>query len=161
MSKYKAIIGRFEHMDIVDAHQGVPAKIDTGAYRSSIHASNIKTIKIKGVEYLIFQLLGHPVFEKSTSHRVKRFKKIVVRSSNGHLSERYEVTLRVRLGYKVFSTSFTLSDRSENIFPILIGRRALIGRFLINPQSTGVDRKELKRALKLPLDEEDLEGVNT
>lgn len=164
MSKYKVIIGRFEHIDVVNGSgvlENIPAKIDSGAYRSSIHVKDAKVIKKGRSKYLRFILLGHPIYGDELTVEAKKFKTIAVRSSNGHVTERYEVTLKIRLGYKVYSTSFTLSDRSENIFPVLIGRRALNGRYMIDPQNTGIVRAELKKAIKLPLDEEDLEGINT
>ena len=161
MSKYKAIIGRFEHIDVLSGLQNIPAKIDSGAFRSSIHVKEAKVVKKGKSRLLSFTLLGHPIYGDELKIQTKKFKTISVRSSNGHVAERYEVTLKIRLGYKVFNTSFTLNNRSENIFPVLIGRRAINGRFMIDPQNTGIDRSELKKALKLPLDEEDLEGINT
>ena len=38
MSNYPTIIGRFEHVDLIDNLKCVPVKIDTGAYGSAIHA---------------------------------------------------------------------------------------------------------------------------
>jgi len=45
MAKYVTIIGRAEEIDIVGTALGIPAKVDTGAYRSSIHASDIKIVE--------------------------------------------------------------------------------------------------------------------
>ena len=58
--KYQTIIGRFEHINFVGFIDDVPAKIDTGAYRSSVHAESIEEIKLKsGLVKLKFTLLGH------------------------------------------------------------------------------------------------------
>lgn len=161
MSKYPVIIGRFEHIDLVGRLDAIPAKIDTGAFRSSIHATDIKMVEKNGKKILRFTLLGHPAHQKHRTIEVRAFKTRYVKSSNGHTSNRYEVNLKVRLGYKVFTTPFTLTDRASNIFPILIGRKALNKRFLVDPERTGVNRMELRLAVaSVPFDEEDLEGVN-
>jgi hypothetical protein len=164
MSKYQAIIGRFEHVDLIEGLHTIPAKIDTGAHRSSIHVQKIEVITKKKKPTLRFTLLGHPVYKETLTLETQKFRSMPVRSSNGHISERYEVQLKIRLGLKVFNTSFTLSDRSGNVFPVLIGRKALRGRFFVDADRVGVNRAELRKAIKkLPIDEEDIdemEGVN-
>ena len=161
MSKYPVIIGRFEKIDIIDLIDNIPAKIDTGAYRSSIHATSVKIIQKKGKEYLRFTILGHAAHGSQRVIETTRFATRKVTSSNGHSSERYEVRLKIRLGYKVFTTVFTLSDRSNNVFPILIGRKALSGRYLVDTSRAGISRKDLRRAAQqIDKNEEDLEGVN-
>ena len=162
MSKYPVVIGRFEYVDLIDVLNHVPCKIDTGAYGSSIHASDINEVEVKGVKVLKFKLLGHPTHPDQIAHEARSFRVRQIKSSNGHVSTRYEISLKIRLGYKVFTTPFTLIDRSENVFPILIGRKALNERFLVDSSKTGVNRVELKLlAANASVDEEDLEGVNT
>ena len=55
-----------------------------------------------------------------------------VRSSNGEIQERYMVTTQVKLGKRKFKTEFTLTNRSEMKTPILLGRKALKGRFVVD-----------------------------
>lgn len=161
MSKYQTIIGRFEYLDVVDALHAIPAKIDTGAHRSSIHAKQIKEYTKDGKHMLKFTLLGHPAHTESYVITTSDFSQMVVKSSNGHEAMRYEVKLQIRLGYKNFSASFTLADRSQNVFPVLIGREALRKRFIVDPDRAGVTRSELKIALVKSHSQEELEGVNT
>lgn len=161
MSKYAVIIGRFEHVDIMEKAESVPAKIDTGAYRSAIHATDIEIISDKkGAKVLRFNILGHPVYRQSMQMETKQFNIRKVRNSTGHTSDRYEITLRIKLGYKIFRASFTLVDRSNNVFPVLIGRKVLNKRFIVDTDKSGVNRKELKVAAEqVPGDLEYLEGV--
>lgn len=167
MSRYTTVIGRFEHLSVTNAVSElseIPAKIDTGAHRSSIHVKSVKEVTKKGKTKLQFTILGHPVYKETKVFETAKFRKLPVRSSNGHITERYEVRLKIRMGFKVFTTAFTLADRSKNVFPVLIGRKALNNRFIVDPSLAGVDRKELRKAIKnLPIDEEDIdemEGVN-
>lgn len=150
MSKYPVIIGRSETIDIVGCASGVPAKIDTGAFRSAIHSSEIKVTKNKnGVEVLTAKLLGHPLAKKSTRMEFERFDTVVVTNSFGHKEQRYEVRLRVKLGPKVVTTLFTLADRSNNFFPILVGRKLLKRRYIVDSSQSGLsNRAQLKKTFK-------------
>ena len=160
MAKYTVIIGRSEEIDVVGTAMGIPAKIDTGAYRSSIHASDIKVTKNKeGVAELKYNLLGHPCSPVKRPMATTDFAVVTVRSSTGHEQERYEVKLKVKLGNKVFTTSFSLSDRTNNVFPVLIGRKTMQNRYLVDVSKTNVNRQQLLKDFGVtePRDEEDLE----
>ncbi len=160
MPKYQVIIGRAEHIDFVGTSLSVPAKIDTGAFRSSVHASNIKEIKNKnGKKVLKFDLLGHPCAPTAFPLEATRYDKVLVKSSNGSEEIRYEITIKIKIGPKIFDTSFTLANRANNVYPILIGRKALNDRFVVDSAKTSVPLSELKRTTGLVTsdDAEDLE----
>lgn len=157
-SKYdfhKVIIGRSELLTFVGTDaSGVPAKADTGAYRSAVHATDI--VVEDGV--LSFTLLGgHPVCgamaQKITA---EEYKQVWVANSFGHREERYEVKLKVKLGPKVFHARFTLADRSKKVYPILLGRKLMNHRFLVDSAETSLDRVTLKKQYNIdfPTDEE-------
>jgi hypothetical protein len=60
------------------------------------------------------------------------FKKKIIKSSFGHTEERYVVKILINvLGRKV-RTNFTLADRSKMKFPILLGRKLLKGKFMVD-----------------------------
>ena len=154
---HKMIIGRSETLDFVDFDlRGIPAKTDTGAYRAAIHASDIHVDESTGTLY--FTLLGgHPQFG-SLERRIETqdFRKVWIESSNGQGENRYEVKLKVKLGPKVFTTSFSLANRAGRVYPVLLGRKLMSERFLVDTSLTGVDRAELKEkyGVELPKDEE-------
>lgn len=154
---HKVIIGRSELLDFVGTEAlSVPAKTDTGAYRSAVHAQDI-VVDDQGI--LSFELLGgHPVCG-AMAHRVQAeaYKKVWVANSFGHREERYEVKLKVKLGPKVFHARFTLADRSKKIYPILLGRKLLNHRFLVDSAETSLDRVTLKQqyGIEFPNDEEE------
>lgn len=150
MASYPVIIGRSEVLEIVDKGDGIPAKIDTGAYRSAIHSSNIRVVTKKdGTKILKATVLGHPVYKESFDMEFTSFEKVVVTNSFGQQEPRYEVRIRVKLGPKVVSTLFTLADRSKNFFPILVGRKLLKRRFIVDVSNSGlVNRTEIKKSFK-------------
>lgn len=154
---HRVIIGRAELIHFMDfAIADVPAKVDTGAYRSALHVSNISETTDGE---LSFRILGnHPVCgELAYDYRTREFKTVYVANSFGQREERYEVKLRVKIGPKIFKATFSLADRSKKIYPILIGRKLINDRFLVDTSQTSVNRIELKKqyGIEFPLDEEE------
>lgn len=152
----REIIGRSAELIFTDfSDVPFPAKIDTGAYRSAIHASDIY---LDENNVLHFRLFGnHPVCqEASFEASATEFNSVVVANSFGDKETRYEVKLRIRIGDQEFVTPFTLADRQKKIYPILLGRKALKKRYIIDIDKSGVDRITLKESFRinLPQDEE-------
>jgi hypothetical protein len=154
---HKVIIGRSEMLEFIDLGDiKVPAKTDTGAFRSSVHASKIAVNK-DGT--LSFDLLnGHKSFVKKTDRiTVKNYSQVTIINSFGHREERYEVSLKVKLGPKVFTDSFSLSNRANNSYPVLLGRKLLNDRFLVDSAKSSLNRNRMKKVhgIDFPIDEED------
>lgn len=128
---YKSVIGRAESIDFLDDAGciNVPAKIDTGAYSSSVWVSNIS--ESNGT--LEFELLGpgHELYTGTKIH-TKDYKSVIVQNSFGKSEKRFGVELQVNFCGKRLTSFFTLSDRSKKIYPVLIGRKLLKGRFLVD-----------------------------
>src|ERR1017187_8714935 len=112
MVTFPAIIGRSEQLDLVDLSVQVPAKIDTGAYRSAIHFVKVKELEKSGHKILRAELLGHPSSPTVYPMEFTEYELVAVRNSFGDRTIRYKIRLRVKLGTKVFWSSFTLADRS-------------------------------------------------
>jgi len=130
--KELSVIGSTQKIDFVDAGAvGVLAKIDTGADLSSVWASNI----IETSDGLTFTLFGEgsPYFTGQPV-TVKRgnYKRRLIVNSFGTKESRYVVRLRIRVQGRVISTSFTLADRSQKAYPILLGRKFLHRKFLVD-----------------------------
>jgi len=155
---HKVVVGRAEALHFMDyAIADVPAKVDTGAYRSAVHADNI-TLSADG-KTLSFRLLGgHPVCGAlATTIQTEQFTKVWIANSFGHREERFEVKLRVKLGSRIFTAAFSLADRSKKVYPILLGRKLLNNRFLVDTAYSQLNRVELKQQynIEFPLDEEE------
>ncbi len=117
----KEIIGANTFVSI-EGVEGIPAKIDTGADSSSVHAENINVSK-EGI--LSFEIFGKKVERKS-------YKVAIVRSSNGEEQIRYRAKLSIKIGSKKINATFSLSDRSKNHFPVLIGRKTIKNKFIVD-----------------------------
>ena len=127
--KKLSIIGSTEYVDVARV-KGVPAKIDTGADSSSIWASHIRVTKDGVLHFRLFDE-GSP-FYTGKSFKRKDFKVAVVRNASGHEQIRYRTHLTLKLKGRRIRVLFNLSNRSNNNFPILIGRRSIVNKFLVD-----------------------------
>ena len=145
MDQELQIIGRNVLVDFVGQNShitAIPAKIDTGADSSSLWASNISVTKQGVLKFTLFAE-GSKYYTGEVINR-KSFRAAVVRSSNGHEQIRYRTEIPVKVAGKRVRVGFYLSDRSLNDFPILLGRRTLNKKFLVD-----VSVKEYKTAPKI------------
>ncbi len=129
------IIGNSTKISIAGIKK-IPAKIDTGATVSSVWASDIALLPDNQLEFCLFA----PGYKLYTGERIRvdEYKVRNVRNSTGQETIRYMVTLPTSINGKRIRISYTLSDRSRNDFPVLIGRRALNGKFLVDVSKLGV-----------------------
>jgi hypothetical protein len=127
-------IGRTERADIPEWELfDLKAKIDTGAYTSSLHCHHIEQKEKDGRTMVCFNLLdpSHEIYnEKLFEWPVHKSKK--VKSSNGVSEERIIVKTTLRLAGRAFNAELSLTDRSEMRHPLLIGRKFLKKRFLVD-----------------------------
>lgn len=125
------IIGWREKIVLPDfSPQEIDAKIDTGARTSALGVSDI-IIEGQGGSARAHFTMQTPVgagMRVSAPHRGER----KITSSDGIEQVRHVISATLRIGSSQFITEFTLSDRSDMQFSILIGRRALAGRFIVD-----------------------------
>ena len=128
------IIGRLERVDIPEWELfELNAKIDTGAYTSSLHCHHIEINSGSDGSTVRFNLLdpSHEAYnEKLLELPVYKSKK--VKSSNGQSEERIIVQTNIVLAGQTIKAELSLTDRSEMRHPLLIGRKLLKGRFLVD-----------------------------
>lgn len=130
MSKEKRIIGRNASIDFIGHAEEIPAKVDTGADSSAVWASNIH---ITDQEELSFTLFGEESQYYTGEPIVRQnYSAALVRSSNGQAQVRYRTQMTIRVQGQEIRTMFNLSDRSLNAFPVLIGRRTLAHKFIVD-----------------------------
>ncbi|GGF14698.1 ATP-dependent zinc protease family protein [Hymenobacter cavernae] len=142
----KRTIGRLELVDFPQFEiEGVEAKIDTGAYTGAIHCNNIQLVKLAdGQASLRVNLLddAHPNFDGCLMEFTD-FSLRTIKSSTGEAQRRYVIRTVIRLFGEDFTTQFSLSDRSDMKYPVLIGRSLLRrGRFLVDVSKRYVGRKK-------------------
>ena len=144
----KKLIGRKDILNFPRLKlEGIEVKIDTGAYSSSIHCRDIKLGQKNDKKVITFVLLDptHPKYhgKKFTS---STFKEKYVKSSNGVSEKRFVITTDVLIYEEKYKIELSLTERGEMRFPILIGRKLLIGKFIVDPSKTNLSFKEQKNS---------------
>ena len=99
----------------------------TGAKTSSIHAKNIKSFKKDGDHWLSFTL--SLTDSDNNKHEIQmekpEYRSTNIKNHDGNYDTRHVIKLDMCFNGHVESTEFTLADRSEYIYDILLGRRFL------------------------------------
>ncbi len=143
-STVKRVIGRRDKVDFPKMRlYDIDAKIDTGAYTSAIHCHNIKVIEKDGDKYVSFNLLDptHPDYnEKRFS--VPLFSKKRIKSSFGKSEERCIIKTVITLFGEKFDIELSLSNRSKMENPVLLGRKLLEKRFIVDVAKTNLSYKQ-------------------
>jgi hypothetical protein len=130
----KMLIGRRELVDFPDLQlYDVDVKIDTGAYTSSIHVTECKLMQKEGrsLLHVVFLDAEHPSFTGSVI-LFDEFRQKKVKSSTGHEQIRFIVKLRIQVNDRFFLTDFSLTQRNGMKYPILLGRKLLNKRFIVD-----------------------------
>lgn len=128
--KKLSVIGSTSEVDFLDySIFDVPSKVDTGADRSSVWVSELE----ESNKVLTFKLFDqeHPSYT-GRPIEIKDYNTTIVKNSSGHREHRYRVLLKIRLEEKVIKTHFTLTDRSHSLYPVLIGRKTLANKFVVD-----------------------------
>jgi hypothetical protein len=117
---------------------GIPtlkAKLDTGARSSSLHVDELEAFTRDGDTWLRFVVgLGRSSKHKHHVHcEAPACDRRVVVDTGGRRSERWFIRTEVMLAGERFEVDMNLTDRGHMLFPMLLGRTALMGRFAVNP----------------------------
>lgn len=123
----KIIVGWIEKGRILPEHTAVKIKVDSGALTSSMHAVNIERFKRKGKSWVRYDV---PVKDADTDERVMLkferpvFRRILVRGAGGE-DRRPVVKMSICIGDQIYEEQFSLRDRGDMTYPVLIGRRTI------------------------------------
>jgi len=144
------LIGRREYIDfpLLDI-TGIEAKLDTGAYTSSIHCENIfvETKNNKStLSFSVSQILHGA--EQSKTFYFDEFSKKKIKNSFGELEERYTIKTIVKLGSKKVIATISLSNREKMRYPVLIGRKLIKNKFIIDVNKVHTGGLKIKKAFK-------------
>lgn len=124
------ILGRSDRVDFPKLGlENIHAKVDTGAYTCSLHCSSAQVVKGK----LEFVLLDeeHPEFT-GMKFTFKKFTQREVKNSFGEAEMRFIIKTTIKIFDRRIRAEFSLSDREKLRFPVLLGRKILRNRFLID-----------------------------
>ena len=147
--RMKRVVGWKENAALPDLNvKNVIAKVDTGANLASIDASDIKIVSRENVKYVKFKVMKRNNTVRKTSAPLEGYKRI--KSSNGDVERRPYIKTTLLMDGISKKIDLTLTDRGPMEYTMLIGRKALGKRWVVNPSisfSTSTTPKE-KRSKK-------------
>lgn len=124
------ILGRNDRVDLPGLGlTNIHAKVDTGAYTCSLHCAYARLVGKK----LEFVLLDeeHPEFT-GIKYTFKKFTQREIKNSFGEAEMRFVIKTSIKIFDHRIRAEFSLSDRGNLKFPVLLGRKILRNRFLID-----------------------------
>lgn len=139
----KLVIGASDIIDLPSLKlKNITCKIDTGADTSAIHTYHVQIIQKNDYPILQFRVLdpSHPLYVKRVFN-FKNFFQTRIRNSFGEEEERYVIKTKVLMFGKIFYTEFTLANRQEMRYPVLLGKKFLENRFLVDVSLKNVSYK--------------------
>jgi len=126
----------------------IKAKVDTGARTSALHAFLIEAYNRGGTDMVKF--LIHPIQRNQDFHvechaPIHDYREVT--DSGGHREMRYVIESKVAIGDNYWPIELTLTNRDTMRFRMLLGRRAMADRFLVDPGASYVNGKLWPRRL--------------
>lgn len=128
--KEKVLIGRVEWVELPELKLKHKARIDTGAKTTSLHAVNIEEVQQRGELFVKFQTVDTDGKKIDLVRKVDTTQR--VSNTAGHVSKRYVIKEKVKLGSIEREILINLNDRSGMEYKFLVGRNLLLGRFIVD-----------------------------
>lgn len=136
MLQSKIILGSEEWCTLPEL--GIPsikARVDSGAKTSALHAINIAPFKKDGQNWVKFDINPIQNNVKTIIHcEALLVDKRVVKSSSGFREQRYVIQTTLDIGNSKWVIEMTLTNRDSMGFRMLLGREAMSGRVLVDPE---------------------------
>jgi len=126
----KVVFGRLEWVNIQGVEKRLKARIDTGAATSSLHADNIVEFERDGKRWVRFttdKQSGADALEAPIARYIR-----VRQASATDTERRPVVTLPVKLGRVTQPAEFSLTDREQMLYPVLLGRNFFMDIALVD-----------------------------
>ncbi|NNT71490.1 30S ribosomal protein S6--L-glutamate ligase [Flavobacterium sp. IMCC34852] len=117
---------------------GIPAikaRVDSGAKTSALHAINIAPFLKDTENWVKFDINPIQNNLKTVIHcEAKLVDKRIVKSSSGFREQRYVIKTNLCIGTDTWEIEMTLTNRDSMGFRMLLGREAMSGRILVDPE---------------------------
>jgi ribosomal protein S6--L-glutamate ligase len=136
MLQNKIILGSEEWCSFPEL--GIPtikARVDSGAKTSALHAINIAPFKKDTQNWVKFDINPIQNNVKTVIHcEAPLVDKRIVKSSSGFREERYVIQTNLEIGNSNWVIEMTLTNRDSMGFRMLLGREAMSGRVMVDPE---------------------------
>ncbi|UZR28634.1 ATP-dependent zinc protease family protein [Methylococcus mesophilus] len=139
--KDKVVMGWLESVFLLPWHLRLTAKLDTGAKTSALHSNNIQRFNRDGREWVRFTLESEDD-ERAVVVERPLERTVYIKERHKGASKREVVTLTLCKNGREFQTEFTLVDRSNFNYPLLLGRSFLGSVAVVDAGETFVFKAE-------------------
>ena len=137
----KLVIGRTDIVDFPELDLlGIDIKVDTGAYTSSFHSHSIEIVD--GALKCQFLDPKHEKYHKKY-FIFKNFTQKNVKSSNGIIENRFIIKTQILLFNQIHDIELTLTERGSMKYPVLLGRKFLSKKFVVDTAKKNISFKKL------------------
>ena len=134
----KIILGSEEYFSFPDLNIPViKARVDSGAKTSAIHALNISPFKKDEETWVRFDV--NPIqndLKTIISCEAKVIDRRIVKSSSGNREQRYVIQTSIGIKDEKWLVELTLANRDSMGYRMLLGREAMLGRVLVDPEKS-------------------------
>jgi hypothetical protein len=132
-AKERIIAGWLEKVVLSPWQIKLKAKLDTGAKTSSIHAENIQRFERDGKPWVHFDL-PKGLEKNAIQHTIEvpLLREVQIKQHQLPSAIRSVVELGFCINGNFYTTQFTLADRGNFNYPVLLGRRFLKHHVLID-----------------------------
>jgi hypothetical protein len=148
----RIVIGRKDVADFEKLNlKEIEVKIDSGAYTSSFHCHKIERMVKEGENWVKCNFLDpdHEMFhEKEFCFPIHKTRR--VKSSNGMVEERYSIVTDITIFQKTYPIELTLTERPDMKHPVLLGRKFLSKKFIIDTSKKNLSLKGEVFEIKIP-----------
>lgn len=123
----------------------IKAKIDTGARTSALHVTFTERFAQDGEERVRFGV--QPLHSTAAIEIVCEAPLVderVITNSGGQRERRYVIETLLGFQGRTWPAEVTLTNRETMKFRMLLGRTALAGRFLVDPEASFLGGRELR-----------------
>lgn len=134
----KHVFGWIEHASLAPWGVTVKSKLDTGALTSSLHARDIERFEKDGAKWVRFTVdVEDQRTEKDVVREFERplHRNVIIRGAGGE-ERRPVVLMNICFGDTVYEEQFSLENRQDMLYPVLIGRRTIQHLGLVDVKRT-------------------------
>ncbi|MGS2763310.1 30S ribosomal protein S6--L-glutamate ligase [Sinomicrobium sp. M5D2P9] len=138
MTENKTIVGSEEWVALPQLQiPAIKVRVDSGAKTSALHAVNINPFLRNNETWITFDVFPIQNNGKKLIHcEALVIDKRVVKSSTGTRENRYVIRTALHLNGSSWDIELTLTNRDSMGYRMLLGREAMMGRMLVDPESS-------------------------
>ena len=138
MIENKTIVGSEEWVSLPQLHiPAIKVRVDSGAKTSALHAVNINPFLRNNETWVTFDVFPIQNNGKKLIHcEALVIDKRVIKSSTGNRENRYVIRTSLHISGSAWDIELTLTNRDTMGYRMLLGREAMMGRMLVDPESS-------------------------